>query len=161
MSGKKVPLYLWPPNRAGHYILQLWFLFFFFFFLALAYSQWLQVGCLPYFHTWCGLSVNLECRSEMCCTWLAGNRGCQLCWAISLQLRHVSTVGKTAISFPCVLTIWRISATNGWDWLASLRHQHISAGFASWLCYCTSVAQWRSTRLCKMFGHLLGWCTMS
>ena len=27
--------------------------------------------CLPYFHTWCGLSANLECRSDMCCTWLA------------------------------------------------------------------------------------------
>jgi len=24
-----------------------------------------------YFHTWCGLSANLECRSEMCCTRLA------------------------------------------------------------------------------------------
>jgi len=22
------------------------------------------MGCLPYFHTWCGLSANLECRSE-------------------------------------------------------------------------------------------------
>jgi len=28
-------------------------------------------------HTWCGLSVNLECRSEMCCTWLAENTGCK------------------------------------------------------------------------------------
>jgi len=26
-------------------------------------------------HTWCGLSANLECRSEMCCTWLAENTG--------------------------------------------------------------------------------------
>jgi len=25
--------------------------------------------------TWCGLSANLECRSEMCCTRLAGNTG--------------------------------------------------------------------------------------
>jgi len=31
--------------------------------------------CLPHFYTWCGLSANLECRSEMCCTWLAGNTG--------------------------------------------------------------------------------------
>ena len=35
--------------------------------LLLAYSQWSEVGCLPYFHTWCGLSANLECTSEMCC----------------------------------------------------------------------------------------------
>ena len=26
-------------------------------------------------YTWCGLSANLECRSEMCCTGLAGNTG--------------------------------------------------------------------------------------
>ena len=25
--------------------------------------------------TWCGLSANLECRSEMCCMWLAENTG--------------------------------------------------------------------------------------
>jgi len=34
-----------------------------------------QIGCVPYFHTWCGPSANLECRSEMCCTVLAGNTG--------------------------------------------------------------------------------------
>jgi len=34
-----------------------------------------QIGCLPYFYTRCGLSVNLECRSEMCCTCLAENTG--------------------------------------------------------------------------------------
>jgi len=28
-----------------------------------------------YFHTWCGLSANLGCRSETCCTRLAGNAG--------------------------------------------------------------------------------------
>jgi len=33
-----------------------------------------QIGCLPYFYTWCGLSANLECRSEMFCTQLAGNK---------------------------------------------------------------------------------------
>jgi len=26
-------------------------------------------------HTWCGLGANLGCRSEMCCTRLAGNTG--------------------------------------------------------------------------------------
>ena len=62
---------------------------------------------VPYFHTWCGLSANLECRSEMCCTRIAGNTGhkndannhhlrtiAQLCRAISSPLRHVSTIGK-------------------------------------------------------------------
>jgi len=48
-----------------------------FFFSFLALSQQLEIGCLPYFHTWCGLSANLGCRSETCCTWLAGNAGCK------------------------------------------------------------------------------------
>ena len=78
---------------------------FFFFFLAL--SQQSEIGCLPYFGTWCGPSVNLECKSETCCARLAGNTGrkkvaknrhlgtiAQLCRAISSQLRHVSTIGK-------------------------------------------------------------------
>jgi len=57
----------------------------------------------------CGVnsSIDLECRSEMCCRWLAENTGrknhqkirhlrtiAQICRAISSQLRHVSTVGK-------------------------------------------------------------------
>ena len=67
---------LW--NRAGHYIFAVWFLLsssFFFFFFFLDYSQRSQIGCLPYFHTWCGLSANLRCRSETCCTRLAENTG--------------------------------------------------------------------------------------
>jgi len=51
--------------------LPLWFLSFFissFFVLLssffLAYSQWSESGRLPYFHASCGLSANLECRSE-------------------------------------------------------------------------------------------------
>ena len=34
----------------------------------------LDVCCLPYFHTWCGLSANLECMPEMCCTQLTENK---------------------------------------------------------------------------------------
>jgi len=34
-----------------------------------------QIGCVPYFHTLCSLSVSLECRSEMCCMRLAENAG--------------------------------------------------------------------------------------
>jgi len=63
---------LW--NRADHYIFALWFLSCFFFFF-LAYSQPSRIVCVPYFHTWCGFSPNLECRSEMYCTRLAGNAG--------------------------------------------------------------------------------------
>ena len=93
-------------NRADHYIFTLWFLSFFFLFFFLAWSQQSAIGCLPYFHTWCGLSANLECMSEMCCTRLAENTGCknrhfgtiaQLCRVVSLQLRHVSTIGKKLV----------------------------------------------------------------
>jgi len=41
--------------------------------LFLANSQLSQSGCIPCFHTWCGLSANLGCRSETCCTRLAEN----------------------------------------------------------------------------------------
>ena len=63
--------------------------------------------------TWCGLSANLECMSKTCCTRFPENTGrkkspkirplgtiTQLCQAISSQLRHVSTIGKTAIPPP-------------------------------------------------------------
>jgi len=41
-------------------------------------SGWrLDVSCVSYFHTWCGLSANLECRSEMCCTVHAARWKCR------------------------------------------------------------------------------------
>jgi len=66
-----------PPSRAGHSMFIRWFLLSLFFFFSLAYSHQSQTGCLPYFHTWCGLSANLETMSEMCCTRLAENAGCR------------------------------------------------------------------------------------
>ena len=62
---------LW--NTPGHYIFAPCGFFLLSFFLAK--SQRPQIGCLPYFYTWCGPSANLERRSEMCCMWLAGNTG--------------------------------------------------------------------------------------
>ena len=83
----------------------LWFLSSIFFLrLISAVGDWMYI---PYFHKWCGLSVNLEYRSETCCARLAGNRARkkspksrhlgtipQLCRAISSQLWHVSTIGS-------------------------------------------------------------------
>jgi len=34
-----------------------------------------MIGCLAHFHTRCGLSANLGCRSETCCTQLSTNTG--------------------------------------------------------------------------------------
>jgi len=76
----------------------------FFLLFFLTYSQRSEIGCLPYFHTWCGLSANLECVPEMCCTRLAEIHDAKnhanyhtTCQAISSQLRHVSTVRKKLV----------------------------------------------------------------
>ena len=110
-----------------------------------------------YFHTWCGTSANLECRSEMCCTRLAGNTGCKKSpfWhnrttfrAISSELRHASTIGKKNLlngntSSTCrynmvnfgLLTAeicWRVWGTpanfNGFRVLAALLHGTLVVG---------------------------------
>jgi len=106
---------LW--NRADHYIFILWFLIlsssFFFPRLISAVADWMY-AILP--HMVCSLSANLGCRSETCCSQLAENTGrkkvaknrhlgtiTQLCWAISSQLRRVSTIGKKLIKQQYVL----------------------------------------------------------
>jgi len=100
---------LW--NRADHYIFILWFLLssFFLFSSPNLSGRRLDV-CMPYFPTWCGLSAKLGCRSETCCTRLAGNAErkkspkshhmrtiVHLSRAVSSQLRHVSTIGKKIV----------------------------------------------------------------
>ena len=76
------------PCRCGHYIFILWFLLSFYLLSFCLACQPLQIGCLPYFHTWCSLSVNLGCRCETCCTQLAGNAGCKK----SPKSRHLCTI---------------------------------------------------------------------
>jgi len=107
--------YLWPPYVIGAMIFLpcgffLLSIFFFLFFprLISAATAWMSTILL---YIWCGLSANLECRSEMCCTRLAENTGrkkvvknrhlgtiSQRYRVISSQLRHVSTIGKNLIS---------------------------------------------------------------
>jgi len=58
----------------------------------LAYSQPSQIGCLPYFHTWCCLSANLGCRSETCCTRLAANTGRKKIAKNSSSAHHRTTL---------------------------------------------------------------------
>jgi len=107
------PLYFCP-------VISIFYLSIYLFFLA--YSQQPQVGCLPYFDTWCGPSAHLECRSEMCCSRLAANMGdkkvaknrhlgtiAQFCRAISSQPRYVSTIRKKLVKHQYLLdvpTIW-------------------------------------------------------
>jgi len=125
---------LW--NRAGHDIFALWFRLlsiFFFFSSPNLNGRRTQIGCLPYFYTinqniirwnnkltyWLTThgvvwpSANLECRSEMCCSRLAGNAALKnrqkfaiwapshnYVWLLSSQLRHVSTttIGKNVLN---------------------------------------------------------------
>jgi len=46
----------------------------------------------------------------------------QLSWAESLQLGHVSTIGKKLIKQQYVPTIWQTWPTNGWDRFGSSGH---------------------------------------
>jgi len=122
-------------SRCGFFLSSIFFYILSFF---LAKSQRSEIGCLPYFDTWCGPNANLECRSETCCTRLAEiqdaksrqNRNlgtiAQLCPAISLQLRHISTIGKkllsSNISSTCPPQYGELRPTSGWDRSGSLRH---------------------------------------
>jgi len=69
---------LWSPYGIGQTIIfsscGFFFLSFFLLFSS-PISQRSEIGCLPYFRTWCGPSVNLECRFDMWCARLAGNAG--------------------------------------------------------------------------------------
>ena len=119
-------------NRAGHYIFAMCFLLLsiylssFFPRLISAGAEWMS-AILARMVWRCGLSANLRCRSETCCTGLAEKcrtqklaKNCQLgtiaqlCRAISSQLRHVSTIGKKLVKQQYVLqmspTIRRTSA---------------------------------------------------
>ena len=77
------------------------------FFLLFYSSPNLSGRRLDFYHT----STHGMALSEMCCTQLAGSAGlkrspkirhlgtiAQLCLAISLQLRHVSTIGKNLLN---------------------------------------------------------------
>ena len=129
---------LW--NRAGHYIFALWFLLLLSFFF--------------FFH-------------RMCCARLAGNAGpkkspknrhlgtiAQICRAVSLQLRHVSTIGKnlsssntSSICPRCILNFGPLTAeigSGGWDTPANFN------GFASWQHYCTSSSSGRQPNVAAL-----------
>jgi len=86
--------FLWPSCVADADIIFLPCGFFYLlssvFFLAL--SQPSQIGCLPYLHTWCGLSANLGCRSEACCTRLAENTGFKTMAKNSPSAHHHATL---------------------------------------------------------------------
>jgi len=93
-------------SRCAHYIFVLFLLLSFFLVFSWPDLSGRRLDVYhTYFRTRCGLSANLECRSEIYCTRLAENTGRkkpdkdrhlgtipQLCRAASSQLRHVSTI---------------------------------------------------------------------
>jgi len=86
---------LWPLYVIGQAIIFLpcgfFFLSFFLSIFFLAYSQPSQIGCLPYFHTWCGLST-CEFRMQVWNVLYAArwNTGRQK----SPKIRHLGTIAQ-------------------------------------------------------------------
>jgi len=128
--------------------------FFFFFFSSSNLSgRRLDVYRTSTVYTWCGPSANLECRSEMCCMWLTGNAEhknshlgtiTQFCRAVSLQLRHISTIGKKLVKQQYLLHMsseyGKLRPTNILRSVGEFgAPQQISTDFASWQCYCTAL----------------------
>ena len=151
------------------------YIFFFFFLLSsffFFFSPILSGRKLNVYHT--STIHNLECRSEMCCTRFAKSTG---------RKKSPSAHHRTTLSSYILATKARIDnrkKINSYVFFTiHMPHnvvnfgslttktvsefgppQQTSTGFASWLCYCTDVAQRRSTKLCTIFGRLLGWYTV-
>ena len=115
---------LW--NRKSHCTFALWFLPFFFLLLSsffLAYSQRSEIGCLPYFYTWCGHSANLHYNTGLKC---AAHGSLEIQDAKWHKLRRISTIGKKLVKQQYVLHMssqyGELGPTNGWDRFGSLGH---------------------------------------
>jgi len=104
-------------------------------------SQPSQIGCLPYFHTWFGLSANLGCRSETCTRLAENNRHlgtiAQLCQA---RIDNRKKIVKQQYLPHMSSQYGELRPTSGWDQFVSFgAPQLISTGFASWQRYCTAL----------------------
>jgi len=126
--------YLWPPCVVDADIIFL-SCFFFFYSLPNLSSRRMDVYRTSTHDTWCSPSANLECRSEMCCTRLAGNAGpkkkpsglhSRTLSGKSSQLRHISTIGKKLVKQQYLLEMspqyGELRPASGWDWFGSLGH---------------------------------------
>ena len=148
--------FLWLPCVADADIIFSSYGFFYLLFF-LAYSQPSQIGCLPHFHTCCGLSANLECRSEMYCAQLAENTGRKKSPKNSPSGHHRTTLSGCIFATKTRIDNRKKNLRSVYQFRA---FQQILTGFASWLHYCSDVAHQRPTKLCTIFGRLLGWYTV-
>jgi len=88
----------------------------------------------------------------------------QICRTVSSQLRHVSTIRKkllnSNISFRRLHNMANFGLLTAEIGLPVWGPRQILTGFSSWLHYCSDVAHRRPTKLCTIFGRLLGWYTI-
>jgi len=155
----RIATFLWPPCVADADIIfsscSLFFFLVFFHRLISAVADWIST----ILHTWCGLSANLGCRSETCHVLHVARSKyrtqkspkirhlriiAQLSRAISLQLRHISTIGKKLLNSNISSTCpHNMAISNFGPLMAEISMfgapQQISMGFASWQRYCTAL----------------------
>ena len=135
------------PSRCGHSILPLWLLSFFL--SSFSSSSILSGGRLDVYHTCTsthdyGLSANLECMCEMCCTWLAENTGCKNYAKIAICTPSHNLSGCIFAIKACIDNRRNVKQqyllhtssqygaclpTNGWDRLVSFGHPANFNGF--------------------------------
>jgi len=119
---------LWPPCIADADIIFLSCGFFFFLLFFLAYSQPWQIACLPYFHTWCGLSANLECMSEMCCMWLTEIQDAKKChywWSFGSDIAIFVLKRDVKLQLTnCWWNYWKKRNGHFWDALYMVCHNY-------------------------------------
>jgi len=107
----------------------------------------------------------------MCCTWLSGNTGrkksqsaliVHLCRAVSLQLRHVSAIGKKLVKQQYVLHMCPQCGelTSGWDWFRSFWHACKFQRVSSFAFVTAATSLTGGKPNCTMFSHVLGWYAM-
>jgi len=110
-----------------------------------------------------GLSANLRCRSETCCTELAEIQDTISAPSHKFVGLYLSNYGMYRQSLKTVKQQYVLQMSSEYDELRSLMTDTVWRlwctpasfnGFASWLRYCTDVAQRRSTKLCMMLGCL-------
>ena len=123
---------LW--NRAEHYIFILSFVL-----LLLSFFPRLISASADWLSTWCGLSANLRCRSETCCTRLAENTGHKKSRQKSPSGHHCTTLSGYIFTTKAHIDNWKklvkqqyvlhmspqygeLRPTSGWDRFGSLRH---------------------------------------
>jgi len=91
-----------------------------FFFFSSSNLSRRRLDYVPYFHSWCGLSANLECMSEMCCTYRQSEKNVKQQYLIQMS-HNILNFGPLAAEI--VSLVWGTAADfNVFRVLAALLH---------------------------------------